>query len=139
VSPRLSGRQQNERCSSPRTGPGAAEAERVLSAAHPTPAPPCRKPAGPTRRRQHLGTAYLPPRRVVVACRRHTAVLAITSWRRTRTAADTYTTLPEAAARLHARDPAHELGLAPTGPLTHGSSDTVTHRLAPSPPPVPGA
>lgn len=63
-----------------------------------------------------------------------TAVLAATSWRRTRTAADTYATLMEAAARLHARDLADRLGLEPAGPLTQESGDTLTRHLIPSQP-----
>ncbi|WP_217572248.1 hypothetical protein [Streptomyces sp. GbtcB7] len=66
-----------------------------------------------------------------------TAVLAFTSWRRTRTAADTYATLLEAAARLHTRDLADHLGLDPVGPLTHESGDNLTRHLTTSPPPRP--
>ncbi|WP_435601171.1 hypothetical protein [Streptomyces sp. C10-9-1] len=64
-----------------------------------------------------------------------TGVLAVTSWRRTRTAADTYATLLEAAARLHARDLADHLGLDPAGPFTHEAGDTLTRHLTPSTPP----
>ncbi|MFD4604363.1 hypothetical protein ACFWPQ_40900 [Streptomyces sp. NPDC058464] len=66
-----------------------------------------------------------------------TAVLAVTSWRRTRSAADTYATLLEAAARLHARDLAAQLGLDPAGPFTQESGDTLGRHLTPSPPPRP--
>lgn len=66
-----------------------------------------------------------------------TAVLAVTSWRRTRCAADTYATLLEAAARLHARDLADHLGLDPAGPFTHESGGALTRHLTPSPPPLP--
>ncbi|MFF2131678.1 hypothetical protein ACFVW1_41235 [Streptomyces olivochromogenes] len=66
-----------------------------------------------------------------------TAALALTSWRRTRTAADTYATLLEAAARLHARDLASHFGLDPAGPLTRESGDTLALHLSPSPPPLP--
>ncbi|WP_141747266.1 hypothetical protein [Streptomyces agglomeratus] len=65
-----------------------------------------------------------------------TAVLAFTSWRRTRTAADTYATLLEAATRLHARDLAEHLGLDPC-PLTQDVGDSLTRHLSPSPPPPP--
>ncbi|MFF7174777.1 hypothetical protein [Streptomyces pseudovenezuelae] len=65
------------------------------------------------------------------------AVLAVTSWRRTRTAADIYATLLEAAVRLHARDLANHLGLDPAGPLTHESGDALTRHLTTSPPPRP--
>ncbi|MFD7003805.1 hypothetical protein ACFWA5_48130 [Streptomyces mirabilis] len=65
------------------------------------------------------------------------AVLAVTSWRRTRSAADTYATLLEAAARLHARDLADRLGLDPAGPFTRESGGALTRHLSPSPPPRP--
>ncbi|MFJ9250321.1 hypothetical protein [Streptomyces sp. NPDC101776] len=65
------------------------------------------------------------------------AVLAVTSWRRTRSAADIYATLLEAAARLHARDLASRLGLDPAGPFTRESGGALRHHLSPSPPPQP--
>ncbi|WP_331769520.1 hypothetical protein OG948_37820 (plasmid) [Embleya sp. NBC_00888] len=58
-----------------------------------------------------------------------TAILAVTSWRRTRAVADTYATLLEAAARVHARSLAEHLGLTTAGPLTHVSGDTLTRHL----------
>ncbi|WP_159064566.1 hypothetical protein [Streptomyces olivochromogenes] len=65
-----------------------------------------------------------------------TAALVITSWRRTRTAADTYATLLEAAVRLHARDLAGQLGLD-CDSLSHESGDALTRHLTPSAPPRP--
>ncbi|MFF3453111.1 hypothetical protein ACFYXH_02055 [Streptomyces sp. NPDC002730] len=66
-----------------------------------------------------------------------TATLALISRHRTCTAADTYATLLEAAARLHARDVADHLGLDSTGPLTHESGGALALHVTPSPPPPP--
>ncbi|WP_051696380.1 hypothetical protein [Streptomyces sp. NRRL S-244] len=64
-------------------------------------------------------------------------VLALAGRHRTRSAADTYATLLEAATRLQARDLAGPLGLDPTGPLTREAGATLGLHLAPSPPPRP--
>ncbi|MBT3150003.1 hypothetical protein HTV45_03620 [Streptomyces sp. CHD11] len=66
-----------------------------------------------------------------------TATLTLTSWRRTRTATDTYATLLEAATRVHARDLADRLGLDATGPLTAEAGDALTRLLVPSTPRLP--
>ncbi|MFE6846471.1 hypothetical protein [Streptomyces sp. NPDC057686] len=65
------------------------------------------------------------------------AVIAVTSRQRTRSAADGYATLLEAATRLHARDLAGLLGMDPPGPLTPEAGDALGLHLAPSPPPPP--
>lgn len=65
------------------------------------------------------------------------AVLALTGWRRTRTAADTYAMLLDAATRLHVRDLAERVGLDPGGPLTPEAGDALTRHLSPSTPPLP--
>ncbi|WP_051832502.1 hypothetical protein [Streptomyces katrae] len=65
------------------------------------------------------------------------ATLAVTGRQRTRTAADGYATLLEAATRLHARDLAGPLGMEPPGPLTPEVGGALGLHLAPSPPPPP--
>ncbi|MFB7051873.1 hypothetical protein ACFCXT_01825 [Streptomyces vinaceus] len=64
-------------------------------------------------------------------------VLALTGRHRTRSAADTYATLLEAATRLYARDLAGPLGVDLPGPLTPEAGGDLGLRLAPSPPPRP--
>ncbi|KUN57213.1 hypothetical protein AQJ46_48450 [Streptomyces canus] len=64
-------------------------------------------------------------------------VLALISWRRTRSAADIYATLLEAAARLHTRDVAEHLGLALDEALDRDSGSALALRLTHSPPPIP--
>ncbi len=66
-------------------------------------------------------------------------VLAFTGRARTRSAADAYALLLEAAVRLYARDLADHLGFAPTGPLTAEGGADLTDHLAPGPPPPPPA
>ncbi|MFJ5073119.1 hypothetical protein ACIP8Z_00750 [Streptomyces sp. NPDC088553] len=65
--------------------------------------------------------------------------LTLTGRVRTRAATDTYAVLLEATAPVHARDLADQLGLGPTGPLTPGTGDTLTHHLTPTPPQDPPA
>ena len=66
-----------------------------------------------------------------------TAALTLTGWVRTRSAADTYALLLEAATRVHAGDLARHLGHDLPGSLTPEAGDELTRLLAPSPPPPP--
>ncbi|MEU6615532.1 hypothetical protein R1Y80_26465 [Streptomyces sp. JL1001] len=65
------------------------------------------------------------------------ATLALAGWRRTRTAADAYAVLLDAATRLHVRDLAERMGLDLRGPLTPEAGDALTRLLSPSTPPIP--
>ncbi|MEU0216594.1 hypothetical protein ABZ281_16365 [Streptomyces sp. NPDC006265] len=60
-----------------------------------------------------------------------TATLAVTAWRQTRTAADTYAQLIDAATRLHILDLAKQLDLPHNGPATPEIGSTITAHLTP--------
>ncbi|CAL9647237.1 hypothetical protein [Streptomyces sp. enrichment culture] len=62
---------------------------------------------------------------------------ALTSWRRTRAAADTFGLLLEAVTRLYARDLAGQLGAHVIGLLTRPAGDSLSRLVTPSPPPRP--
>ncbi|WP_431932163.1 hypothetical protein [Micromonospora sp. RP3T] len=60
--------------------------------------------------------------------------LGLTSWSRTRTAADNYAALLEATVRLHGRELADRLGLAADAPFGTQIGADLTRHLTPSPP-----
>jgi hypothetical protein len=66
------------------------------------------------------------------------AVLAVTGWHRTRTAADGYAALLEASTRVYARDLARQLGLDPSSSPDQRVGESLTAVLHTEPPPVPG-
>ncbi|MFF1872810.1 hypothetical protein [Kitasatospora herbaricolor] len=66
-----------------------------------------------------------------------TATLAVTAWRQTRTAADTYGQLVDAATRLHVLDLAKQLHLPHAGPATPEIGSTLTNHLTPPAPAAP--
>ena len=66
-----------------------------------------------------------------------TGILALTAWRRTRTATDTYAHLIEAATRLHLTSLASQLGLTPGDLPLPALGATITHQRLPTPPPAP--
>ena len=66
-----------------------------------------------------------------------TTTLALTAWRRTRTATDTYAHLLEAATRLYLTTLASQLGLPPDDLSPPALGATITHQRLPTPPPTP--
>lgn len=66
-------------------------------------------------------------------------ILALTAWKRTRTAADTYAQLLQAASRLHFTDLASQFGIVPGDLSLPALGATITHRRLPTPPPAPSS
>lgn len=66
-----------------------------------------------------------------------TAILLTIAWQRTRTTAETYALLLEAATRLHLRGLAEQLGIDPTGKKPADLGQTLTNQLHAKPPPPP--
>lgn len=63
------------------------------------------------------------------------AGIAVTGWRHTRTATDTYAQLLEATTRIHLTTLATSLGITHTDTPTPALGDTLTHHLHTQPPP----
>lgn len=64
-------------------------------------------------------------------------ILALTAWRRTRKATDTYAHLLEAATRMNVTSLATQFGINPADLSPPALGATITHQRLPTPPPVP--